>query len=228
MRKIKIILVLLIVFVLITGCSVTTLDNNDYEKNISTILSSKNRSYNVYFEGYKYYIPNGMKFIKKKEYNQVLQDINNNRYYLYIDAISYYHKDKSKFKVDETAYYSKELNYRGIEGYLQIEEIDYKYLVQYVYNYSKMECYVEKEDLVDSINYMSYLLRSVKFNRSVLGSLIGDNTLSYNEEEYSLFDKKKGSEDFLDVVLENDDAYKEAVDEDEIEIDVDEDELDSE
>ena len=219
MKKIKIIVMFLIVFVIITGCSITTLDNNDYEKNVSTILSSKGKSYNVYFEGYKYYVPSGMKSIYKKNYNAVLQDINNNRYYLYVDGISYYHKDKSKFEVDETAYYSKELSYNDIEGYLQIEEIDYKYLVQFMYNYSKIECYVSKEDLVDSINYMAYILRSVKYNRSVLGSLIGDNTLSYNEEEYSLFDKKKSSEDFLNVVMENDDAYKEAVDEDEIELD---------
>ena len=144
MKKIKIIVLLLIVFVIITGCSITTLDNNDYEKNVSTILSSKGKSYNVYFEGYKYYIPSGMKFIYKKNYNAVLQDINNNRYYLFIDGISYYHKDKSKFEVDETAYYSKKLDYNNKEGYLQIEEIDYKYLVQFMYNYSKMECYVEK------------------------------------------------------------------------------------
>ena len=219
MKKIKIIVMFLIVFVIITGCSITTLDNNDYEKNVSTILSSKGKSYNVYFEGYKYYIPSGMKFIYKKNYNAVLQDINNNRYYLFIDGISYYHKDKSKFEVDETAYYSKKLDYNNKEGYLQIEEIDYKYLVQFMYNYSKMECYVEKEDLVDSINYMAYVLRSVRFNRNVLGSLIGDNTLSYNEEDYSLFDRNNNSEDFLDVVYENDDAYKEAVDEDEIELD---------
>ena len=218
MKKIKIIVLLLIVCVL-TGCSITTLDDKNYEKNVSTILSSKNRSYNVYFEGYKYYIPSGMKFVSKKEYNAVLQDTKNNKYYLYVDAISYYHKDKSEFEVDETAYYSKELSYNDIDGYLQIEEIDYKYLVQFMFNYSKIECYVSKEDLTDSINYMAYILRSVKFNRSVLGSLIGDNTLSYNEEEYSLFDKKNNSEDFLDVVYENDDAYKEAVDEDEIDLD---------
>lgn len=219
MKKIKIIAILLIVFILVTGCSVTTLDNSDYSKNIDTILSSKNKSYNQYFEGYKYYVPYNLSFIDKEEYNAVLKDNYNNKYYLYVDAISYYHKDKSEFEVDETAYYSKGLNYNDIDGYLQIEEIDYKYLVQFMFNYSKIECYVSKEDLTDSINYMAYILRSVKFNRSVLGSLIGDNTLSYNEEEYSLFDKKNNSEDFLDVVYENDDAYKEAVDEDEIDLD---------
>ena len=218
MKKIKIIVVLLIVFV-ITGCSITTLDNNDYKNNIATILAGKNKTYNAYFEGYKYYIPKGIRFVSKKDFNAVLQDEKNNKYYLYVDAISYYHKDKSEFEVDKTAYYSKELSYNDIDGYLQIEEIDYKYLVQFVFNYSKIECYVSKEDLVDSITYMAYILRSVKFNRSVLGSLIGDNTLSYNEEEYSLFDRKNNSEDFLDVVYENDDAFKEAVDEDEINLD---------
>ena len=57
MKKIKIISILLIVFILVTGCSVTTLDNSNYSKNIDTILSSKNKSYNQHFEGYKYYVP---------------------------------------------------------------------------------------------------------------------------------------------------------------------------
>ena len=50
----KIILLILIVFVLVTGCSVTTLDSTDYSHNVEAILSSeKGKAYNTYFEGYK-------------------------------------------------------------------------------------------------------------------------------------------------------------------------------
>ncbi len=218
MKRVKIILVLLIVFVLVTGCSMTTLNNN-YAHNIDAILSSKNNAYNVYFDGYKYYVPRGMRFIDKQEYNAILSDTKNNKYYLYVDAISYYNKENKKYKVDKSAYYAKKLNYNNKNGYIQIDEMDYNYLVQYMYNYSKIECYVKKRDLVKAINNMSYLLRSIKFNRSVLSSLIGENALSYKEKHYSLFDNDNNREDFLDVVYQNEDkAYKEAVDEDKIKL----------
>ena len=88
-----------------------------------------------------------------------------------------------------------------------------------MYNYSKIEAYVKKENLNDAIIEMSYILRSVKFNKPVLESLVGDNILSYKEENYSLFDKKS-SETFLDVVEKyEDDAYKKAIEDETIELD---------
>ena len=88
-----------------------------------------------------------------------------------------------------------------------------------MYNYSKIEAYVKKENLNDAIIEMSYILRSVKFNKPVLESLIGNNILSYKEENYSLFDKKS-SETFLDVVEKyEDDAYKKAIEDETIELD---------
>ena len=70
MKKIKIIILILIVFV-VTGCSISTLDKDDFEANIDIILSGKNKVYNVYFEGYKYYVPTGVSFIDKEEYGKV-------------------------------------------------------------------------------------------------------------------------------------------------------------
>ena len=62
----KIILLILIVFVLVTGCSVTTLDSADYSHNVDAILSTeKGKAYNTYFEGYKYYLPKELKFLEK-------------------------------------------------------------------------------------------------------------------------------------------------------------------
>lgn len=219
MKKLKIISILLIVFILVTGCSVTTLDNSNYSKNIDTILSSKNKSYNQYFEGYKYYVPYNLKFISKEEYNAVLKDKYNNKYYLYVDAISYYYKEKNNYEIDSNAYYSKELNYKDKFGYVQINKIKNKYLIQYVYNYAKVECYVEKDEINDVLINSSYLLRSIKYNRSILNSLIGEGALSYKEINYTLFDDSSEYEDFLDVVYDNeDDEYKKAVDEETIDI----------
>lgn len=215
----KIILLILIVFVLVTGCSVTTLDSTDYSHNVDAILSAeKGKAYNTYFEGYKYYLPKELKFLEKEEYNSILLDRHGNRFYLYVDAISFYYKEKNNYDIDKNAYFSKKLDYNNIDGYLQIDEIDGKYLIQYMYNYAKIETYVDKDEINDSIISMSYLLRSIKFNKKVIASFL-TNELSYQDEEYNLFDDSSEHESFLDVVYKNEDkAYKEAVDEDKIKL----------
>lgn len=215
----KIILLILIVFVLVTGCSVTTLDSADYSHNVDAILSAENgKAYNTYFEGYKYYLPKELKFLEKEEYNSILLDRHGNRFYLYVDAISYYYKEKSNYDIDKNAYFSKKLDYNNIDGYLQIDEIDGKYLIQYMYNYAKIETYVDKDEINDSIVSMSYLLRSIKFNKKIIASFLS-NELSYQDEEYNLFDDSSEHESFLDVVYKNEDkAYKEAVDEEKIKL----------
>ena len=52
---------------------------------------------------------------------------------------------------------------------------------------------------------MSYVLKSVKFNRTVLESLIGENVLDYQEENFSLFKADSSSESFMDIVERNED-----------------------
>ena len=103
MKKLLILLSISVLF--ITGCSVTRLDSNDLLKNVDNLLSVKVSMYNEFYEGYKYYLPKTLKFIDKDEYNAILQDRNNNRYYLYIDAISYYHKIENNYDINSDSYY---------------------------------------------------------------------------------------------------------------------------
>ena len=105
MKRIVILLSVLLVF--ITGCSVTRLDNKTMDQSIDIILSEKQKNYNVNFDGYKYYVPNGLEFLNKDEYNALLKDKNNNKYYLYVDAISYYHKIDIDITKDSDSYYYK-------------------------------------------------------------------------------------------------------------------------
>ena len=217
MSKKKLIILLSIVVILITGCSIHKLDNN-LGSNIKYLLSHKTNMHNVNFDGYTYYLPKGIKFLFKEEYNSILLDKYDNKYYMYVDAVSYYHKKNVKYKVNNNSHYSKILNYNGKKGYIQIDEYKNKYFVQFMYNYTKIEAYVKKENLNDSIIEMCYILRSVKFNDKVLESLVGDNILSYKEVNYSLFNKKS-SETFLDVVEKyEDDAYKKAIEDETIEL----------
>ncbi len=195
----KIIVLLSIVVLLVTGCSVKKLDNTNLGENVKILLSDNIKLYNVYFDGYKYYVPKGMKIINKDEYNAVFLDKNANKYYLYVDVISYYHKTENTYMVDENIHYSNKLDYNGKTGYINIEKVDDKFYIQFMFNYAKMEAYVSEKDLTSVVNNMCYVLRTVEFNDKVLESLIGDNVLSYQEENFTLFDKDTGNDNLLEV-----------------------------
>ena len=210
----KLLVLLSISAVLLAGCSINKLDDKNISKNVSTLLNEKVNLHNVYFEGYEYYLPKGLKFDNKEEYNSILSDKYNNKYYLYVDVISYYHKEKNNYKEDKNVHFSKKLNYNGKTGYLQINKIKGKFFIQFVYNYSKIEAFVSEDNLTEAINNMCCVLRTIKFNDKILESLVGENVLSYKEEAFSLF-KSKTPTNFLDVVskYETDDYNKDIEDE---------------
>ncbi len=210
----KLLVLLSISVILLTGCSIKKLDDKNISKNVSILLSEKVNLHNAYFEGYKYYVPKSLRFETKEDYNAIFSDKSNNKYYLYVDVISYYHKEPNNYKEDKNVHYSKKLNYNGKTGYLQINKVKGKFFIQFVYNYAKIEAYVDEKHLTEAINNMCCVLRTIKFNDKVLESLVGENVLSYKEESFSLF-KAKTSTNFLDVVskYETDDYNKDLEDE---------------
>ena len=213
----RLIVLLSIVTIIVTGCSINKLDNNDIGKNIKTLMSEKTKLYNVHYEGYKYYLPKGIGFLDKDDYNAILKDKNNNKYYLYVDVISYYHKVENDYEISNDSHYSKRLNYNGKTGYIQIDEVDDKYFIQFVYNYAKMEAYVDEKELVDVVTNMCLVLRTIKYNDVVLESLIGENQLNYKEEDYTLFKADSSKESFLDVVeREETEKYKKDLEDEKI------------
>ena len=217
MKKLAVLLSIIVLF--ITGCTINKLSDEDILKNIDTIMSEKTNVHNVHYDGYKYYLPKGLSFITKDEFNAILRDGNNNKYYLYVDAISYYHKVKNTYKENYDLYLSEKIKYNKKNGYIQIEEIDNKYFVQYVFNYVKIEAYVKKEDLNSVIINMSYILRSTKYNDKILESLVGDNVLDYKEEDFKLFKADSSKESFLDVVeREETEKYKEDMEDEKIQL----------
>lgn len=217
----RLVLLFFAVLLLMTGCTVTTLSNVDVGSNIKTILTDKAKLYNVYFDGYKYYVPKGLQFVNKDQYNAKFTDRLGNKYYLYVDAISYYHKIENTYEENKTSHYSRKLQYGKKSGYIQIDKKDDdKYLINFMFNYAKMEALVSKDDLIPVVNNMAYVLRSVTFNDKVLESLIGENVLSYQEETFNLFDTKSSStENFLDEVAKYDKNYKKSIDEEKIDLD---------
>lgn len=213
----RLIVLLSIVTILVTGCSINKLDNNDIGKNIKTLMSEKVKLYNVHYEGYKYYLPKSIGFLDKDDYNAILKDRKNNKYYLYVDVISYYHRIKNDYDINYDSYYSEKLKYNGKTGYIQIDEVDDKYFIQFVYNYAKMEAYVDEKDLVDVVTNMCLVLRTIKYNDVVLESLVGENKINYKEEDYTLFKADSSKESFLDVVeKEETDKYKKDLEDEKI------------
>jgi lipoprotein len=215
----KKLLVLLSILTLLTGCTVTKINKDSIDKVIDSVMKKDSKLKNVHFEGYSYYVPRGIRFVDKKEYNAILKDEYNNNYYLYVDVISYYHKVKEKYKVNKKAYYSKEVKTKDKFGYVEIKEDKTGYLVEAMYNYAKIEAYVEKDSLNDAMTNISMILSSMKYNDKVLSSTVGENILSYKEESYNIFKTKEKTSDFLDYVKEYDNYDQEKKDEDNLKID---------
>lgn len=215
----KKLLVLLSILTLLTGCTVTKINKDSIDKVIDSVMKKDSKLKNVHFEGYSYYVPRGIRFVDKKEYNAILKDEYNNNYYLYVDVISYYHKVKEKYKLNKKAYYSNEVKTKNKFGYVEIKEDKTGYLVEAMYNYAKIEAYVEKDSLNDAMTNISMILSSMKYNDKVLSSTVGENILSYKEESYNIFKTKEKTSDFLDYVKEYDNYDQEKKDEDNLKID---------
>ena len=203
--KKKLVLGILILFTL-TGCA--NLNNQSIEDLTSRMLSINNTLANVVFDGYKYYVPRGLKLDSKDEYNAVLIDESNNRYYFYIDVISYYNNEQLTYTSNNEAYYSSELDENDKVGYLEITKVGNNgyYFIEYMYNYGKFEAYVEEKDINSAIINMSSVLSSLKFNRDVLETIIGNKVLNYQEDTYNVM-KPKGNTATKDTYLEYEEKY---------------------
>lgn len=204
MKKIIFILVL---YLLLTGCTTIDFEKISVEDTINTIIEKDIDLYNNVFEGYKFYLPRGLKVINKNAYNmEILSE--NDTFYLYVDIISYYYKTKKTFEPNTTSYLSKELRFNDQLGYINITDINGKYFVEFMYNYAKIEAYVTKDKLNQSILNMSYLLSSIQYNNQVIKTFVGENSLDYKEEEYNIFETKKEDSNFLEYIEKYDNYEK--------------------
>ena len=199
-------LLLMISVLFLTGC--TNISYASLDEVTTTMLSSKTQLANNAFEGYKYYIPRGLRLETKDEYNATLLDEYNNTYYFYIDIISYYNEEKLDYTVNKEAYFSKKLNYNNKDGNLEItdENNSNYYFIEYMYNYGKIEAYVKENQIKSAIINMSSVLSSLSFNRQVLETLVGNKVLDYKEDTYDVM-KPKGSTATKDTYLEYEEKY---------------------
>ena len=202
----KKIFLLIISILTLTGC--TNLSNMSIDEVVDVMLKNDTNLSNNVFDGYKYYIPKGLRLLEKDEYNASFKDEYNNTYYFYIDVVSFYNKEEAEYKVNNKAYFSKELDYNNKKGYLEITKIEDtdRYFIEYMYNYGKIEAFVKENEIKSAIINMSNVLKSLEFNRTVLESLIGNNVLDYKEDTYDVM-KPKGSTATKDTYLEYEEKY---------------------
>lgn len=200
----KKIVLLLCLVVLLTGCNIKTIKDDNIDTIIESVLTKDVNLANSYFSGYKYYLPRGLKLANKKEYNaKLISGVNN--YYLFVDVIAYYNKVDTKFTRSDS-YYSKELNYNNKKGYIEITEFKNLYFIEIMYNYAKIEALVTEKDLKSTIINSCYILSSIKFNDKIIETLIGDNVFDYKETIYDIFGPHKDVDDFLN--FDDDNQYK--------------------
>lgn len=195
---------LLLIMLMVSGCTVVRIDTSNIDTIIGVVLSKENTLYNQVGRGYKYYIPRGVNYIDTVDFNEKLYS-NGIYYYLYIDAVSYYNEVEPVYNEKKDAYYSREFTFNDKNGYLEITKTDNdKYLVNFVYNYAKIEAVVDKEEINDVILNSSYILSTVKFNNNVIKLMLNEEYFTNNEEEYNVFDKKGESNNFLEYIDDND------------------------
>jgi len=192
----KIVVALMLIF-LVTGCTVVRIDTKSIDNIINVILSKDNELYNTVGKGYKYYKPRGVTYIDTNEYNEKLYS-NGNYYYLYVDINSYYYKKEFSYEENKDAYYSRLIDINNKLGYLEINKYKGKYLVEFMYNYAKIEALVEKDEINDVVLNSSYILSTIKFNSKVIKIMLNDNYFINKEERYDLFTPKKDVAELYD------------------------------
>lgn len=217
----KKIIILLLTCFLLTGCTVTRIDNLEIGDLVSAILSQNITLENTNASGYDYYTPKGVSILNTTDNNVEFIDKIGNKYYLYVDVVSYYHKVESEYPVCDNCFYSSALSYNDKTGYLEINEINDKYFIEMMFHYAKVEAYIEKDSLKEVLSSISTILGSIDYKDAILNTLIGENMLNYNELTFDIFKPKRTTgnfSDYIEVYDKYEDVDNELPDEDSIDI----------
>lgn len=198
----KKILSFLLILILLSGCSITRMDDIKFDEIVKETLTKDSKIYNQNKIGYRYYLPRTWESVSDIDYNEAFKE-GNHKYYLYVDIVSYYNKVDFNYEVNKDAYYSEILEMDDKKGYLEINKVKDYFLVEMMYNYSKIEVAAKEEDLKTVVTGGLNLLTSIQYNNSVINNLVGNNKLSYEETSYDISKPNKGNgKTFLDYFEE--------------------------
>ena len=190
----KKIVLLALVTLILTGCTIVRIDTTSIDNIVDVILSKENTLYNRVGRGYKYYVPRGVTYIDSSGSNDKLYS-NGVYYYLYLDEISYYYQKSLDYKEDDSKYYSRKIDNDGKIGYLEITKQKDFYLIEFVYNYARIESLVPEEEINDTVLNCSYILSTIKYNNNIVKLSLEDDFLKNKEETYNVFSAKNNNDD---------------------------------
>ena len=193
-------LILLCILFILTGC--TNINTSSINTLVNEAVSSKVITTNVDRNGYRYYLPKTLNIRNSRDFNEV---ITNHKYmiYLYVDVVSYNNKTDFSYNINNSAYYSNSLNYNGIKGFIEINKYkNDKYLIEIMYNYSKIEVVVYERDIKELVLLSSTILSSITYNDNVIEKYLSSSVLDSAEENFNIFEIV-GSDNFLEFA--NDD-----------------------
>ena len=185
----RVIAILLILF--LCGCTVVRIDTDSLDTIINVVLKKQNKMFNRVGKGYKYYVPKGVQYVDTNDLNEILYS-NGYYYYLYIDAVSYYNDVKPNYKIDKDAYYSRIISKEDgftSSGYINITKKGDLYLVNFEYNYAKIEALVKKKDINDTVLNSAYILSTVKFNYDIIDLMLDEEYFTSHEEKYNVLEE---------------------------------------
>ena len=187
-KKITIIICLLF----LTACTKQTyyINNLSYEDIINVSINDDEKTTNTNNKGYKYYLPTGFIVSKDNGYNQELLSDDNIRYYLNIDVVSYYYKNKMKtsHEIDNYKYYEFENNDKS--GYLKITQNNDTFFVELCYNYAIIEVEVKESNIRYAISRGIIILNSIEYNDLFIQKYIGNNDIDNAETVYKIPEPK--------------------------------------
>lgn len=184
----------LLMMVLLTGC--TKVSDKSISDFFETILYSDNNLINTYMDGYSFYLPQGLKIIDKSDHNLVIQG-EKQKYYLYIDTIAYHYNTDNLYEENSTHFYSKRFSHNNKKGYVDIVNNGDNYFVVIMYNYAKIESYIDKDAINKSLISMCQILSTIKYNDAIINNYVGSKGMSYKEEKFNIFGTEVENDNFL-------------------------------
>lgn len=179
----------LLIMVLLLCASCTRVNDKNYDDIVMNVTRNNSNIYNTTSLGYKYYLPLGVSKVYDKDYNQKFK-VNNTYMYLYVDIVSYYYKNNlnlSDSDINNCYYYSPIKSDDNKTGYVKITKEDNdKYFIKIVYNYAKIESYVNDYEISDILSYSMIILDSISYNDKLVENILLEEYYSSSSKEYKI------------------------------------------
>ena len=195
----KILIVIVTILVLTTGCSnVLNLKNASVDTIVDKTINSKYKLDNHINRGFKYYLPRELAVIKQDEQNQIIK-YDEYDFYLYVDLISYYNKKDVNYEKNDDIYYSRVLLKDEKKGLVNIDVTSDEVYIKVTYNYATIETKINNDDINNVISNIMIILSSINYNDAVIKNILTNESKVEDDEVVEVFDNKKNDNSSLDV-----------------------------